>query len=149
MVATPMRRPTGATVIAAVLFWFFISAIGNLLVSRSLQTANAFPPSSPGARFVVAVSGSGFVVLVMLYGLTALVAAVATWRMRRWMPMAFLLWSVSAISLGAFFMFAVPQELLWGGELAGMAFVGVMAAVLWWVYRYLRRICSGVPSAAL
>jgi uncharacterized membrane protein (DUF2068 family) len=136
------------TVIALILFWLFVSAIGNLFVSRSMQTENLFPPASPAARFAAALSSSYFVLLVSFYGVTALVAAVATWRMRKWMPRAFLIWSVVAMVLAVFFLFEIPTELFWGGKPAAATFVLGMAAVLLLAYRYIRRVAAGGLNAA-
>jgi hypothetical protein len=44
-------------------------------------------------------------------------------RMRPWMPRAFLVWSVAALLLGAFFLLMIPAELVLGGKSAGAAFV--------------------------
>ena len=138
MIGRP-SRPVGITVIALLLFWFFVSAIGNLFVSKSMRSAPLFPPGSPAAHFAAAVSGPYFSSLVVLYGLAALVAGVATWRMRPWMPLAFLIWSVAAMLLGTFFLVAIPTELLWGGKPAAAAFVLGTAVALWLTYRYVRR----------
>lgn len=107
-----------------------------------MTSANFFPPGSPAAHFASAVSGPYFAPLVVLYGVTALIAAVATWLMRPWMPLAFLIWSVAAVLLGTFFLVAIPTELLWGGRPAAAAFVLGMAVVLWLAYRYVRRAAT-------
>ena len=147
---TPLRqRPTGVTVISLVLFCLFISAIGNLFVWRSIQTANAFPPSSPAARFATAMTGSSFDVLVASYGVAALIAAFATWRMRPWMSAAFLVWSLAALLLGPFFLLVIPTELIWGGKPAAGAFVLGMAVILWLIYRYVHRVSPRALNAAL
>lgn len=132
-------RPVGITVIALLLLWFFVSAIGNLFVSRSMRSETFFPLGSPAAHFAAAVSGPFFAPLVVLYGLAALVAGVATWRMRPWMPLAFLIWSITAVLLGTFFLVAIPTELLWGGKPAAATFVLGTAVALWLTYRYVRR----------
>jgi hypothetical protein len=146
---TNSRRPTGVTIISLVLFWLFLSAIGNLFVAGSMQTASFFPPASPAAKFANAVSSSSFVFLVVFYGVTALVGAVATWRMRSWMPLAFLVWSIAALLLGAFFLSVIPAEILLGGKPAAAVFVLGMAALLWLIYRYLRRVAPAASNAAL
>src|SRR5438045_7080699 len=135
-------RPTGVTIVSVVLFWLFLSAVGNLFVSQSLQGAGVFPPASPAAKFAAAVSTPLFVLLVSFYGVTALVAAVATWRMRSWMPLAFLVWSVAALLLGVFFLLLIPPEVLWGGKPAAAAFVLVMELVVWLIFRYVMCVAS-------
>jgi hypothetical protein len=142
------RRPTGVTFVALALFWLFVSAIGNLLVWRSMQST-LFPPGAPAAGVVEALTGPLFVSLVSLYGVTALVATIATWRMLPWMSVAFLIWSVAALLLGAFFLRVIPASLIMGGKLAAFAFVAGMAAILWMIYRYLRRVAVGGANAAL
>jgi hypothetical protein len=86
------NRPRGISLIALLLLFFFVSAIGNLVVSRSMGSADVFPAGSPAAHFAAAISGPYFPSLVILYGLAALIAAVGMWRMRPWMPAAFLIW---------------------------------------------------------
>jgi hypothetical protein len=136
------NRPSGIRLIALLLLFFFVSAIGNLFISRSMGSAYVFPPGSPAAHFAAAVSGPYFPPLVILYGLAALIAAVGMWRMRPWMPVAFLIWSITAVALGTFFLFAFPKELLWGGKPAAAAFVLGTAVALWLTYRYVRRAAS-------
>jgi hypothetical protein len=149
MTANSSHRPKGVTIISFVLFWLFLSAIGNLFVSKSIQTANAFPPSSPAAKFATAVSSSSFTLLLTFYGVTALVAAVATWRMRPWMPIAFLVWCIAAVLLGVFFLSVTPTELILGGKPAATASVLGMAVVLWLLYRYVHRVALAASNAAL
>jgi hypothetical protein len=138
----------GVTWVALALVWFFVAGIGNLFVWRSIPTS-VFPPGSPAATFVAALNGPLFTSLFGFYGVTALVAAVAAWRMHRWMLRAFLVWSVAAVSLGAFFFLEVPAELVLGGKTAAAAFVLGLAAILWLIYRYLQRVAVGSASAAL
>jgi hypothetical protein len=147
MATSLRRRPAGVTVISLMLFWLFFSAIGNLFVWRSIRTANGFPPSSPAARFVTALDTSSFNLLVALYGVTALIAAFATWRMRPWMPAAFLAWSLAALLLGAFFLLVIPTGLIWGGKPAAIAFVVGMAVILWLIYRYIHRVSRALNAA--
>jgi hypothetical protein len=142
------RRPAGVTWVALALVWFFVSAVGNLFVWRSLPAASLFPPGSPVMTLVEALNGPLFTPLVGFYGITALVAAIAAWRMHPWMPRAFLVWSVAAVLLGTFFLLALPAELMWGGKSAVAALVLGMAAILWLIYRYLRRVAVGSASAA-
>jgi len=143
-----LRRPTGVTFVALALFWLFVSAIGNLLVWSSMQST-PFPPGSPAASIVVALTGPLFVSLVSLYGITALVATIAVWRMLSWMAVAFLVWSVAALLLGAFFLRMFPASIMMGGRFAAFAFFAGMAAILWMIYRYLRRVAIGRTNAAL
>ena len=146
---TNSSRPTGVTIVSFVLFWLFLSAVGNLFVSQSLHAAGVFPPESPAAKFAAAVNTPLFVLLVAFYGITALVAAVAMWRMRSWMPLAFLVWSLAALLLGTFFLLLIPTEIIWGGKPAAAAFVLAMALVLWLIFGYVRRVASAGPNAAL
>jgi hypothetical protein len=138
----------GVTWVALALVWFFVSGIGNLFVWRSIPTG-VFPPSSPAATFVAALNGPLFTSLFGFYGVTSLVAAVAAWRMHRWMLRAFLVWSVAAVFLGASFLLEVPAELILGGKAAAVAFGLGLAAILWLIYRYLQRVAVGSASAAL
>jgi hypothetical protein len=138
------NRPRGISLIAPLLLFFFVSAIGNLFVSRSMGSEDIFPAGSPFAHFAAAVSGPYFPPLVILYGLAALIAAVGMWRMRPWMPVAFLVWSITAVVHGTFFLFAFPKELLWGGKSAAATFVLGTAVALWLTYRYVRRAASEV-----
>lgn len=138
------RRPTGVTVVAVALFCFFFSAIGNLVVWRSAQSSGAYPPGSPAAGIVVALTGPPFVSLVSLYAVTALIAATAAWRMLRWMSSAFVAWSIAALLLGAFFLRVflrvVPAKITLAGRLGATASLIGMMVILWLVYRYLRRM---------
>jgi Ca2+/Na+ antiporter len=136
------------TIVSLALFWLFLSAVGNLFVSKSFQSASGFPPASPAAKFATAVSSSTFILLVIFYGVTALVAAIATWRMRSWMPIAFLVWSFAALLLGVFFLLLIPTELFWGGKPAAAAFVLGLAVFLWLMYRYVRRVAYAASNAA-
>jgi hypothetical protein len=145
---TNSRRPIGITLVSLVLFWLFIAAVGNLFVWKSVGSAN-FPPASPAATFANAMNSSSFVLLVSFYGVTALVAAVGTWLMRSWMPLAFLAWSIAAMLLGGFFLFVIPAEILLGGKPAAVAFIVGMGLLLWLVYRYVHRVASAAPQAAL
>ena len=133
------RRPTGLTSLAPALIWLFICAIGNLLVWRSMQPAG-FPPGSPETAVIQALTGPLFASLLSLYGVTALLAAIAVWRMLPWMSVAFLVWSVVALLLGTFFLEAIPPGLIMGGRFAAVAFVAGLAAILWLIYRYLQRV---------
>jgi hypothetical protein len=142
------RRPAGVTLLALALFWLFLSAVGNLFVWRSPQLT-LFPSGSPAAGLVEALTGPLFVFLVSLYGVTALVAAIAAWRMLSWMSVAFLVWSVAALVLGAFFLQVIPASLLMGGGIAAAVFVAGLAVVLWMIYRYLRRVTPDATDARL
>jgi hypothetical protein len=150
--STNLRRPTGVTWVALALVWFFVTGIGNLFVWRSIPPG-VFPPGSPLATFVAALNGPLFTSFFGFYGVTALVAAVAAWRMHRWMPRAFLVWSVAAVSLGAFFLLEVPAEFMLGSKTAAVALAlglaGMSAFGLWLIYRYLQRVAVGSASAAL
>src|SRR5262249_2211982 len=64
-----------------------------------------------------------------LYGVTALVAAIAAWPMHPWMPRAFLVWSVAALLLGAFFLLLIRADVIWGGKSAATTFVLGVAPV--------------------
>jgi hypothetical protein len=146
--STSSRRPVGVTWVTLALVWFFVSGIGNLFVWRSIPPG-VFPPGSPAATFVAALNGPLFTSLSGFYGVTALVAAVAAWRMHRWMLRTFLVWSVAAVLLGAFFLLEVPTELILGGKTAAAALALGLAAILWLIYRYLQRVAVGSGSAAL
>jgi hypothetical protein len=139
-------RPTGVTWVALALLCFCVSAMGNLIAWTTLQTTSSFPPGSPGDRFVGALAQPMLPPLLGLYGVTALLAAIGAWRMRPWMARAFLLWAATAFGLLTFLLLVVPTELVWGGEFAGIAFVLGSAAILWIVYRYLRRVGSRQAS---
>jgi hypothetical protein len=123
-------------------------AIGNLFVWRSIQPT-AFPPGSPAAAVIPALTGPLFDSLVSLYGVTALVAAIAVWRMLPWMSVAFLIWSVVALLLGTFLLEVIPSSLIMGGRFAAVAFVAGLAAILWLTYRYLQRVAPNATNAAL
>jgi hypothetical protein len=144
--AATARRPTGLTLLALALFFLFVSAIGNLLVWRSIQPT-AFPPGSPAIGAIRALTGPLFSSLVSLYGVTALVAAIAAWRMLPWMSIAFVIWSVAALLLGTFFLEAIPSSLIMGGRFSAITFVVGLAAILWLIYRYLQRIAPNATNA--
>lgn len=142
------HRPTGVTLLALVPFAFFLSAIRNLLVWRSLQPA-LFPAGSQEAAAVQALTEPLFDSLVSLYGVTALGASISAWRMLPWMSVAFLIWCAVALLLGAFVLQVIPAI---GGAPAAIALVAGLAVILlilWAIYRYLRRVAPRATHAAL
>ncbi len=73
--------------------------------------------------------------MALAYGVTALAAATALWRMRSWSYRAFLTWGVVVMSLSVWF---------WVGPfrfaLPGLIGVVMFAAFLFPLARYVRRV---------
>lgn len=101
------------------------------------------------AGLLAALTSPVFYLLVGLYGVTALMAAIATWRMNSRMAAAFAIWSGAALALGAYFLLSMPPSLIWGGRLAAAAFMLGLAAALWAIFRFLRRTAQGEANVAL
>jgi hypothetical protein len=142
-------RPAGVTLVSLGLLCISLSALVNLGVWTWLRKQVAFPPESPAAALVNALTGPLFIPIAGAYGLAALIAAAAVWLMRPWMTLAFATWSVAALAFCSWFLWSAPTVLIWGGFMAGAAFVVVVAILLWLIYRYLRRVASGGARAAV
>ena len=138
MATSANRRPPVATLIAVVLFLLSIGALGALATLRS-HNATLFPPASPAAHVVAELRTPFYAVLVLWYAIAAGFAGVGIWGMHSWKASAFLIWSAAAISLGGFFIWVAPAELVMGGKLAGLLFILFVAALLALVHGYLRR----------
>jgi len=140
MSATTAPRPIGAALLALVLGWLAVAGFGNALMWRAARASFQLPETSPLWRFIEAASSPLFSLLAFAYGATALASCIGIWRMRPWMGKAFLAWAVAVTALGMWMVWAIPRELLLGGTIAGIAFVGVCVALLWAAYRYVQRI---------
>ena len=149
MVTSTIRRPIGATLIAAALFWLSVGALGALVFLNPDSIASSFPPSSPAANLAASLRSPLFKILLLCYGASALVAGLGIWRMRSWGSSTFLVWSSAAVSLGGLFIWAAPSEIILGGKAAGITFTVFVSVMLGLIYRYLDRAVTSRSQAAL
>ena len=140
MTATVTRRPIGATLLALALGWLALAGFGNAVVWSAARDSLRVSESSPLARFLEATSSPLFSILALAYGATALAACIGIWRMRPWMPRAFLAWGIAVTAIGAWLVWTIPPELLAGGTIIGVAFVIGCVGLLWVGYGYVQRI---------
>lgn len=118
-----MKRPLGITLVVLLLAWL---AIGALVLSMTAETL-----ASAGARWRLVQVGA------LIYGLTAAVAAVGLWKLRRWGYVAFVGWVAAVLAIGLWWPAAFPQ--LTPPAWLGWAWVAIVAAITLPLGRYIRR----------
>ena len=111
---TDEKRAPGATLLAIVLGYLAVAgAIGAVIVPGGL---------GPSAASIV-------------YAGSATVAAIGIWRRRHWAAAAFAVWGCIALLYGM-----LMAMLLDSGPVRQALFFMIFAAVLWPLYRYVRRL---------
>jgi uncharacterized membrane protein (DUF2068 family) len=117
-------RPAGVSLLSAVLV---LLALAGFVVSLSAETVAA----QEGARWQLL----RFVAL--LYGVTAIVAAIGLWKLRRWGYFAFIGWVAAVMVVGLVMPALVPQpELPWW---APLLWIGLIALIFVPLARYVKR----------
>jgi hypothetical protein len=77
----------------------------------------------------------------LINGLTAAVAAVGLWKLRRWGHMAFVGWVAALLAVGLWWPAAFPH--LTPPSWLGWVWVVVVAAIMLPLSRYVRRVIAG------
>jgi hypothetical protein len=127
------RRPVGATILAVVLGWLGVGAILNAIVWPALVRGKVSSLSVP-EEFGSAL----FVVITLAYGISALCAARAVWRLAVSAPNWYLAWLVTLVATFIFLSVVAP-----GGFDAGAAIVALPVALLALaVWLYVRRLVT-------
>lgn len=123
------KRPIVAIVIAAILMWLAVGGLGNAFVWKAVP--RELPAQMPAKYLPVfeALASSTFTALSLLYAVTAFVAAIGIWSLKRWKGHAFLLWSVAVLAVGVW-MSVVSSNLLPGGVFSIAFFLIPTAALL-------------------
>jgi uncharacterized membrane protein (DUF2068 family) len=124
-----LKRPVGLTILALLLGWL---AIGAFVLSLTAETM-----AQLHARWELVRLGA------LVYGLTAVVAAIGLWRLRRWGYLAFLAWIAVVLSMSLWWPAVFPQPVMpwWTAFL----WIGIVGALLVPLALYVRR---AIASAA-
>jgi hypothetical protein len=124
-----LKRPLGITVLALLLGWLALGAFALTLTAEALAELQR--------RWQVVRVGA------LVYGLTAVVAAVGLWKLRRWGYLAFLAWSAVVLSAVLWWPAVFPEPILRWWE--GILWVALVGALLVPLALYVRR---AIASAA-
>jgi len=119
----------GITVLALLLGWLAVGAFVLTLTAETLAELQV--------RWQLVRVGA------LVYGLTAVVAAVGLWRLRRWGYLAFLAWSAVVLSAVLWWPAVFPRPVLRWWE--GILWVVLVGALLVPLALYVRRV---IASAA-
>lgn len=118
-----MKRPSGITVLALLL--------GCLALGAFVLTMTAEALAEPNIRWQLVRLGA------LTYGLTAAVASIGLWKLRRWAFVAFLAWTIVVVSIGLWWPAVFPTRTVpWWTALLWFALAG---AILVPLARYVRR----------
>ena len=116
-----MRRPGGITVLCLILAWLTFAAAGNSYFILTGQFAGL--PVYLG-------------VFAVAYGVSALVACIGLWRMKRWGMYWLRAWMV--ICLGMFAAMIPSLHQIAFGRIVGFgAFIVSAAGLFWLLHRYV------------
>lgn len=118
-------RPTGVTVLAAVLV---LLALIGFVLSLTAETVAA----QEGPQWQLIRFGA------LLYGVTAMVAAIGLWKLRRWGYLAFVGWVAAVLLAGLVVPAVIPQPRLpWWVPLGWIVLIAILAVPL---ARYVKRV---------
>jgi hypothetical protein len=121
-----LKRPVGLTILALLLGWLALGAFGLTLTAETLAELHV--------RWQRVRLGA------LVYGLTAVVAAVGLWRQRRWGYLAFLAWIAVMLTAVFWWPAVFPRPVLpWWGALLWVAIVGALLVPL---ALYVRRVIA-------
>ncbi len=124
-----MKRPVGVTVLSILLGWL---ALGAFVLTFTAETLAELQ-----ARWQLVRFGA------LVYGLTAAVAAVGLWKLRRWSYLAFLAWVAVVLTAVLWWPAVFPHAVIpWWGAFVWLAVAGALLVPL---ALYVRRV---VASAA-
>jgi hypothetical protein len=145
MSATSRSRPTGATVLAVLLAVLSFAAFQNAFVWRSLGDLGGGQLPREMVAFVEAAKQPTFTALALAYSATAFVAAVGVWFVRSWMVAAFAVWAVVLLAflLWIWRYFPIDAFPIVGGRVYFGVMIVVALALVWFCWRYLRRVAAG------
>jgi hypothetical protein len=121
--ANAVTRPLGITLIAVLLACL---ALGAFVLA---MTAETLAPAEARWRLVQ--------VGALICGLTAAVAAVGLWKLRRWGYLAFVGWVAALLAIGLWWPAAFPQ--LTPPSWLAWVWVALIAAIMLPLGRYIRR----------
>jgi hypothetical protein len=121
-----VKRHLGITLIAVLL------ALLALVALVLAMTAETLAPAAARWRLVQ--------VGALIFGLTAAVAAVGIWKLRRWGYFAFVAWVAAVLAIGIWWPAAFPS--LTPPEWLSWAWVALVAAIMLPLGRYVRRTIS-------
>ncbi len=149
MSATSRSRPTGATVLAVLLAVLSFAAFQNAFVWRSLGDLNGGQLPRELAAFIEAAKQPLFTALALAYSATAFVAAVGVWFVRSWMVAAFSAWAAVLLVLLLWMWQHFPIDMLpiVGGRAYFGAMIVVTVALVWFCWKYLRRVAANRHAA--
>jgi hypothetical protein len=144
MPITAHSRPAGTTVLATFLGFEAIAALLNVFVWKSLGDLSGGQLPGDILAFVEAARQPLFTTLALACSATALVAAVGVWLMRSWMVAAFAIWGavVFVFLLWMWRYFPIDHLPVWGGHAFFAMMVVATLVLLWFCWRYLRRIAA-------
>ncbi|HEX2251124.1 MAG TPA: hypothetical protein VHH32_12315 [Gemmatimonadales bacterium] len=117
-------RPAGITLLAALLV---LLAVVGFVMSLTAETV----ADQEGARWQLLRFGA------LLYGVTAVVAAIGLWKLRRWGYLAFVGWVAAVLLAGLVVPAVIPEARLpWW---VSLAWIGLIAVIVIPLARYVRR----------
>jgi hypothetical protein len=123
-----VKRPVGIRLLSFVLGWLAIGGFGNAWISLTPR-ASGLP--------------SWFGGIALCYGVTAALACVGLWRMRRWTILAMRAWMGVCGTLLIGFIAVFPSRTILGGYWGVLAFCAVLSALFFSMDRY---VCSWLSS---
>lgn len=123
-----MKRPLGITLLALLLGCLALGAFVLSLTAEALAERQL--------RWQLVRAGA------LAYGLTASVAAVGLWKLRRWGYLAFLAWSAVVLTAVLWWPAVFPEPIRWWEAMLWVALVGALLVPL---ALYVRRV---IASAA-
>ena len=118
-----MKRPFGITIFALVLVGLGLCAIVLAMTAETL--------AATGARWRLVQVGA------LAFGLTAAVAALGLWKLRRWAYVSFVGWVATVLAVGLWWPAAFPGLTL--PQWAAWLWIAVVAALMLPLGRYVRR----------
>lgn len=122
-------RPRGLTVLALALGWLALAGFVNAAAALLAPQPPFWSPTT------AATNGA----LALLYGATALAAAIGIWRLKPWAILYLRIWIAVVLVMMVWFMLG-PFS---GGPLAGIvAFALLVVSLLWLLHRYASRKLS-------
>lgn len=121
-----MKRLLGVTLIAVLLALLALVALVLTMTAETLASA--------AASWRLVQAGA------LIFGLTAAVAAVGIWKLRRWGYFAFVAWVAAVLAIGIWWPAAFPS--LTPPSWLSWAWVALVAAVMLPLGRYVRRAIS-------
>jgi hypothetical protein len=127
-----VKRPLGITLVALMLIGLALGALVLALTAEAL--------AATGARWRLVQVGSLF------YGVTAAVAALGLWRLRRWGYTAFVGWVAAVFAIGLWWPAAFPRLTL--PQWAAWLWIALVAAIMLPLGRYVRRTIARAAGPA-